>query len=254
MTHAPRPCLFLLLSLAALPAGLACGDAGPEGLLGADDQLESVEVGTTLAQEEPTDLSLSGPLAVSGADADWVLSITDETLAQAVDVVVHNPGRSDLSLLSGVQVQAELHGDWFAEHYSLVLRDASGPAFVLDMGLHQAESDALFGEGFARPGEVLGSDEDETWATEYTSLLFQTDAGEVELLPGEVEVLQIGGAAWRVVAIAAWTREPQPGASLPGCPVAEELLSYEMLRVAVEEEASLLTRPEGLAPATAGCD
>ncbi|MCK6506931.1 hypothetical protein L6R53_26765 [Myxococcota bacterium] len=238
--------------LPLLLALTACEPPLPD-LAGADDQLESPSVSHDVPQAEPADLSLAGALSVSGGDGDWTLQIADPSLDPVPTLTVHSPGRADLSTLSGAQVQALLPGDWFAEHYSLLLTDAQGPLYVLDMGLHAEQANAAFGEGFVSHGEVVGAEEDETWSTWYTRVVFQTDDGAVQLLPGEVQEIRVGGLRYRAVAIAAWTREPRADAALPGCPVAEELLAYELIRVEQEVEADLVERPQGLAPATAGC-
>lgn len=128
-----------------------------------------------------------------------------------------------------------------------------GPLYVLDMGLHAAQTNDLFGAGFVAHGQTYGVDEDQTWSTSYTSLVFQTDEGAVEVLPGEVQELWVGGLRYRAAAIAAWTREAQPDAALPGCPVAEELLAYELIRVEQEVLTDAIVRAPGLEPATAGC-
>lgn len=232
---------------------LACDSSSSSDELGPDDQLESVAVAHDYAPGLYTDVELAGALAVSGSDKDWVLELSSPDLDEPVHLTVHSPGGADLAPLAGASVLALLPGDWFAEHYSLLLTDEDGPLYVLDMGLHADQTNAFFGDGFVSHGTIHGEDKDNTWKTSYTSVAFDTDSGVVELLPGEVRTITVDGQPYRAAAISAWTRVAREGASLPGCPVAEELLSYELIRIAAEVEPELIVRPDGLDPASAGC-
>lgn len=236
--------LFLIL-----PPFFAC--SFPSEYEAGDDQLEAVSVSQDSQAME--DFSLSGALGVTGADADWTLTVSPPD-ASPLAIALHAPGRSDLSSLLGRETEALLFADWFGEHWSLALRDEAGPVYALDLGMHAEELGALFGGSLVSMGsQELSSSTDETYDWSFRSLIVSTDQGPVEVQPGEVVELQIGGASYRFVAIAAYVREPVPGAALPGCPTLDEMMSYELIRVSAPPEEELLHRPEGMGLATAGC-
>lgn len=234
--------LFLVSTLAACDVG----NTPPE-------QLEAVDVRFSEDVEEPEQGLYKGTLAVEGQDADYTLSLTDATGATTLSFEAHSPGAFDLSALAGEGREVNLLGGEVFHHQSVVVEDESGPLWVADLGDRAGAVSVLIGGSPVRAGEVLASAEDDTWTWSYTSLIVPTDEGDVELLPGDVETVSINGVLWRFVAVAAYTREPQEGASLPGCPVMFDMLAYEMVRVEAREVSGLLERPAGLREAALGC-
>lgn len=246
------------LLLAALPL-VACSaiDVDPD-LEASAHQLESVAVhhDADWAAGEAQDIFLDGVLAVSGSDADWTIEVVQRGSEDSVTLAtlqVHDPGRADLSVLDGFEGTVALMPDWFGEAWSVAALDGQGAAWFLDLGLHLDEAEAIFGQGFLRLGEEIGHDSDETWDTSYRGLVLQADDGERVVEPGEVVEVVLGGVRYRFTAISAWVRQAQPDAALPGCPTAEELLAYELVRVEEPVEEDVLVRPGGEPVATVGC-
>jgi hypothetical protein len=167
--------------------------------------------------------------------------------AQAITLVVHSAGMSDLSRLDGRRLTADL-GEVDAEgQRSVILSDESGPVYIADAGVDRAFSQAL--PVSVVTGEVVTELRDDLGAWSFETAVFQTDAGPVELLPGEVETLRIHGVHWRTVVVASYHSLPKEQA----CGETYDLLSYEMLRVDGPGEADMVERPAELPMAYFGC-
>lgn len=238
----------LTAPLVALPFVLftACeGGATPP------EQLEAATATPALTQEEFTDVSASGTLQVSGEGQDLSLTVGEGEGALSMDV--HSAGRSDLSALSGLTVTADLLAWGFESSRSLLLRDEGGLLYALDAGWSLDAVNEALGAERLRWGDEVATAKDDTWTWSYTSLIVSTDDGELSLLPGDVANITLDGVPWRLVVVAAYARENVPNASMPGCPVLDDVLSYELLRLETSGEDDVLTRPEGLDPASAGC-
>jgi len=232
---------FLALSLAAV-----AGCNGNESTGVVPEQLEAVEVAGEMEYEE---VQIEGALSVTGTERDFTLSL--ETSAGSRELSIHSPGMSDLSLLNGRSVTAKLANKGLHEERSVVISDDKGTAYVADVG-HGVDADALFGEGFVRWGETVGTSSDDLYDWEYTPAVFKTDEGEIEVLPGDTANLKIKGATWRVAVIAAYKVTPHPDAPLP-CGGISDLLSYEMIRVETAKEPVKLTRMANAKLAHLGC-
>jgi hypothetical protein len=131
-----------------------------------------------------------------------------------------------------------------------VLSDDQGPVFVADPGTSSAMSEALFGRAIVRFGPGVGATVDEHARTNQHLAVFATDTGDVGLLPGEVETLDIGGLSWRVVVVAAYQTHPLEEVA---CGAVDDVLSYEMLRVDAPVPAAFVERPVDLVEASLGC-
>ncbi|MCK6525362.1 hypothetical protein L6R49_28485 [Myxococcota bacterium] len=216
------------------------------------EQLEAATATPALVQEEFTDLSAAGALQVSGEGQDLTLTVGEGEGALTVDV--HSAGRTDLSALSGLSVTADLLVWGFESSRSLLLRDeAGGLLYALDAGWSLDAVNEALGAERLRWGDEVATDKDDTWTWSYTSLIVSTDDGELSLLPGDVANITLDGVPWRLAVVAAYAREVRPNAALPGCPVLDDVLSYELLRLETAGEDDVLIRPEGLDPASAGC-
>lgn len=213
------------------------------------EQLETLlaEIGYSEVQD-----SYQGDLSVTGADQDWSLTITPAE-GEPFSWTVHSPGAVDLSALSGEGRTLDLLSEEVFEERSFVISDEHGPAYVADIGANADDVAEVLGITAPTYGGAMGTEEDDNFVTTYTSLVFATDDGEVELLPGDVTTVTLGGISWRITAIAAYTREIKEGAILPGCGFLVDMLSYEMLRVETVEADESRVRPDGLSAAKVGC-
>ena len=81
--------------------------------------------------------------------------------------------------------------------------------------------------------------------------IVQTDDGPVELLPGEKDVISVGGNSYEVTVVSAFQVEARPRALLP-CGGIGDMLSFELVRVE-SGEPDFVERPEGAAMAHLGC-
>lgn len=224
-----------LLSLAALSLLLAaCDDP-------AEQQLESFGLAVTTDDEEAGmpwyEATAQGQATVSGSGRDQTLTVqgADESL----EVAVHTPGSSDLRIFDGGEVQVDVSGS------SLVVSDDDGVVYVGDDGNRRWDLEDEFGVGFVDFGSTIRAVADGAQVTTYKNVRFQTDEGEVELAPGEIDTVTLGGVDYRVTVIAAYeVEELLPFVAM--CGGTPDTLSYEMLRVEQRAEPTIVRRPEGL--------
>ncbi len=223
---------------------------------------DSYTVGDPPEQLEALDAQLSpdvqpaareGELLVVGGPQDFAFVLTEDD-GKELAFEVHSPGSFDLLHLDGPERTLHLLGGSVSGHQSLVVEEETGPIWAADLGDRAAAVALLLGGDAVRHGDTIFVDQDDTWKWTYTTLIVPTDDGDVELLPGDVETVTIGGVYWRVVAVAAYTRRLRSGAEVSDCERMQDMLAYEMFRVAVPERSSARTRPAGLASATLGCE
>jgi hypothetical protein len=231
----------LLLSLTALSLGLtACGEP-------ADQQLESVqlEIDSNDGLDPWTEVELSGQVTVDGAGRDLVLTI--DGAEEQTEIGVHTPGLSDLTTLAGFDVDVTVLGD------TMIVTDDDGVLYAADAGGSRWLLGDHFGQDFVDHGATIRQVLDGTELYTYTTVVFQTDEGEVEFEPGDTGSIKMDGHDYRVAVIAAYTvDETAPIAVM--CGGTPPVLSYEMLRVAESVEPNIVERPEGLEMARlAGC-
>lgn len=251
--------LTLLASLASLALG-GCDRA--DGSL--QDQLEALTIDATDAAGQPIAFedearNTAGLLGVSGTPLDPQLHLTRE--AGDIDVSLHMPGSSDLTWLDGATVTLSLppddvHDRWTARPF--IIADADGPALVAQLVGHAPDAaDDVFGSGFVRYGAEQGYDERGSRAFHTRSVIVQTDEGPLEVLPGEVHGIQVGGDDWRFVLIAAYEVDEPSGRwnAAPKCMGPPDAMSFEMVRLSLAEDGeSQLLRPDDAEPAMGqGC-
>ena len=232
----------LLVSFAGL---VACKN--PEELVPSDvapDQLEGVGVSYASSGDPEQPITLSGVVAVSGSSRDFTLAIGGDSVG------VHTPGLSDLSALNGATLDAVVSGMGWQGERNVLLSDADGPVYFADPGTGGYQADATFGEGFVAFGTVVAQTSDDVGDWTWTTAKFQTDDGPVEVTPGIPAELVIDGATWRVVVAAAYQSDPYEEMD---CGAVEDLLAYEMLRVAEAPDVTPLTRPAEFTMANLSC-
>ena len=252
----------VLVSLLPALALIACDTEAPvdeKPPEGAIDQLEAME-GTLVEGASALDdwdaVERTGTVTIDGMDGDYSLDVDDPAgdWSTAFVMDLHLPGQTELSELSGqiLTVEAvEMQGEEWPR--SVVISDEEGPVMVADAGYDSARIEEIFGEGFVSHGTTVGTAEDQTWQWSYTSVVFQTDEGPVYLLPGEVTTITIDGQQWRAAASAAYRRDAQPDAALPGCPTVQNMLAYELMRLSESVSDELLERAADVDAASIGC-
>ncbi len=235
------PSVAVSVCLAAL---VGCGGTEESGTI--PDQLEAFEIAGEQSYEA---VERQGAVTVSGGERDFHLVLDDA--AGPVDLAVHTPGMTDLKSLDGRTVTVTLEPMGLHEERSVVVADEAGPLYVADVG-HGVDADSLFGAGFVRYGETVGTSSDESYDWEYAPAVFKSDDGDVSVQPGNVASVVLGGATYRVAVIAAYKVTPHPDASLP-CGGISDLLSYEILRVETAPAAAKLQRLQSAELAHLGC-
>jgi hypothetical protein len=256
MTRTPLVPL-MTLSLFAL-----CGCDRADGSL--EDQLEALTIEATDADGLPLEFedearNAAGTLGVTGTAADPLLHLSRDE--GDLEVALHLPGGSELAWLDGATVTLSLPPDEAWDRWTarpLIIADADGPALVAQLVGHAPDaSDEVFGSAFVRYGAEQGYDERGTREFHTRSVVVQTDEGPLEVLPGEVHGIRVGGADWRFVLIAAYEVDEPSGSwdAAAKCIGPPDALSFEMVRVAAADDGeSQLLRPDDAAPAIGpGC-
>jgi hypothetical protein len=163
-------------------------------------------------------------VAVVGSGRDFSLQFDNGS-----ELGVHTPAMSDLSVLSGRNVTLRAPQPAYGSAFSaraLLVYDEEGLVYVANNGAADADgalSESFHASAFAQPateGQSEGSD-----GFINTAIRFTTDDGDVDLGPGEIRGLRIGGALWRTVVVGSGysARGPECGA--------ETIWSFEMLRL-----------------------
>lgn len=215
------------------------------------EQLEALDVAITTGDAQLS--TAAGLLAISGADRQFAVQIGTGPELVAVDL--HSPGASPLTSLDGLDATVQFTEQGMGGR-SVVISDATGPVYFGIVGDSPSLTPVAdtFGSDFVSWGEPMGSEGDGTFVWTYAPAVFNTDAGPVELLPGEVDSIVVDGVEWRVVVTASYQVDIDPEASeLPGCSP-ESLLGFELLRVAEEPvTVSTLTRLPDAVVSYVGC-
>lgn len=234
-TLVPALLFPVALNLAACDDGAVAADA-LEGF--------SIESDALVEGDDDTYV-FTGDLSASGADRDYDLSVSDPT-GTIFEAALHSPGDLDLGSLSGHSGTVTIYPDWTGEHARLVaITQEDGLVYVANRGMSGGDLDTWFGADFATYGAALGTSRDENFNWTYHGVSFKTDEGAVEIAPGEVDTLTINGEMWEVVVIAAYDRELRPNGSIADCGPPEDLISYEMIRVAERVAPTMQLRQSG---------
>lgn len=236
--------LFPLLAALSL---VGCGSSGD-----IPDQLEAVAVDITPdsdAFDAFNGFTAAGTLEVAGEGRSVALELQAE--AVTLDIDLHTPGSVDLQAFSGSVVTLEASESGLHGERNLAIQDEQGVVYLAQAGYRQDLTESLFGAGFASYGAEVGTDRDRQYDWTYTTARFETDDGPVELLPGEKDVIRVGGNAYEVTVVSAYQVEARPRALLP-CGGIGDMLSFELVRVEAGEP-DFVERPEGAAMAHLGC-
>lgn len=245
-TSLRSPALALVLAAPFALAIAACNGSTTPSDTPPPEQLEALAV-TGEAQYE--EITHQGNLIITGSERDFSVEIEEHDFASKIGV--HTPGKSDLSKLNGRAATVKLANAGLHEERSIIITDEAGPLYVADVG-HGVDSDAMFGKGFVTWGEAVATNSDDLYDWEYTPAVFKTDKGDVSVLPGDTETIEVSGASYRVAVIAAYRVTPHPDAALP-CGGISDLLSYELLRVEEKPAPVKITRPTTAKLAHLGC-
>lgn len=210
------------------------------------DQLENFEASLPGADDDWAAYTLVGEAGVEGSDKTWTVSIDGEALE------LHVAGASDLSILDGIELTAEVSERDWSENRTVAISDAEGLVFANALSSDESAIVDALGADFIEWGDEVGSTTDELYRWSYRYAVLHADDGEVEVLPGEATVVEVDGVSWRVVVHASYQVESHPDAALP-CGGISDLLAFEVLRLESPEEGSLVTRPQDLEVAHAGC-
>jgi len=226
-----------LLLVAALPMLLMACDQS------ADQQLEGFSLEITADDPEAGEFwyetSVEGTATVTGADRDH--TVTVEGADSTVELVVHSPAVTDLTVFDGRDVTVDVSGR------NMAVRDDDGIAYAADAGGYRWQLEQEFGEGFADWGSVVRTEMDGTELYKYRTAVFAGDDGPVEIHPGDSDSVTIDGIDYDVTVIASYTiEETMPFAAIAACGGPSDLLSYEMERVEQPREPRTVARPEGL--------
>ncbi|MSQ00984.1 MAG: hypothetical protein EXR71_03700 [Myxococcales bacterium] len=231
---------FFLLACSSTPE--LESPASPEVL---DAQLEAFSVNHL--GEEPG--VASGALSIEGEGADF-------NITAPIAFTVHSPAGTDLAAWVGtdVDVIADVAGseaDWTATP-GIEVSDVVGLVWLAEPGVAPVFADARFGDGFATHGKELGEELRGNYIVTFTSVVFQTDEGEVEATAGAPVTLTLEGSSYRATVLAAYTTEEAPGAPQYDCMGKPPLLSYELVRVEAAVEWEPMRRPATLEVADIG--
>lgn len=221
----------MLIAL-ALAACTVLENPASEEVLGA--QLEALQVDNAGQGAE-------GLLAIEGEGADFAIT-------SPADFVIHSPSGADLSPWVGQVVTVQANGgaeDWTSS-VGIEVSDDEGAIWLAEPGIGSVYAESRFGEGFATHGAELGQEERGNYIVTYTSVLFQTDEGEVEATAGKPVTLVLGELTYRATVITAYTSEEAPGAPQYDCMGKPPLLSYELLRVDAPATWEPVLRPASL--------
>jgi hypothetical protein len=192
----------------------------------ADSTLDQATV-VPLEPLEGTRRDSAGTMAGDGEGPDLDL----QAGSSLTKVAVHAPAAPDLSAWIGSTVRMSIVEVAAAGDASLLILDESDAVVYL---LETVEPDTLTAEAFGGNFISLGDDLGPTPAHRGTMRIYgafvSTDAGEVELFPGEPQEILVGGASYRATLTAAWHRELDKDAVL-NCTIRADVLAYEVVRV-----------------------
>lgn len=239
--------LVLLAGLGLVASGCSSTDPQVTGTI--PDQLESLQV--ALSDDTGQLRSAQGVLTVTGSDRQFEIAVAG---GQNVVFDLHTPGASPVAALDGVDATVEFTEEGMGGR-SVIVSDAEGPLYVgvLGDGVSVNAVEEIFGKGFVRWGEEVGTQTDGTFVWTYAPAVFATDDGDVELQPGKVTSIVVDGVEWRAVVSASYEVSTNPDAdALPACSP-ESMLGFELLRVAEPIAATSISRAADAEVAYVGC-
>lgn len=211
-------------------------------LVGCDHGFES---GTIPPQLEA--FSLTSSTAAISASGKWSVEPSGDrsfkiaSSGTTLSLDVHSPGQAPLVGLDGAELDVHGRGSGDGEGF-LVMSDDDGLAYAACEGGGASRKDLedVVGKDFVSFGTEVGAEGDDAGAYRwsYTSGVFATDDGQVELMPGEPKILHVHGASFRVVLTVAYQVDAVPGGPEYDC-IIDDMLGYEMIRV--DDSASVVS-------------
>lgn len=169
---------------------------------------------------------LLGDITVTGAEKDWTVRV------EAQPIEIYSPTGADLSAIDGlVDAQASIAVEPISEELSVKIIDADGNLHYL---LEPVEPGPLtteqFGLGLIAEATDLGVLPSGNYEVTLVSAWLRTDAGDVELLPGEPQQVNIEGAPFRAVLLSGFTTELKTQSAVL-CDGADSRLAFELQRI-----------------------
>jgi hypothetical protein len=206
--------------------------------------LEAFEAHSTSATEQYEGSVDEGTFGVTGGDRDWTLTGEDGAV-----VTVHAPGGSDFAGLDGQELAIELGSAWGDDTRPVLIESAEGVEFLAQTEESYGPAHDLYGASFARWGDELATGEVQddygAYTLSYREAVFETDTGDVVVLPGEPTEVVVGGQRWRLVVHASFKVTAYPEA-MPGCGGGtDSTLSFEMRRLSAEPDLAVRAAAEG---------
>jgi hypothetical protein len=198
-------------------------------------------------------LSLLGQTYVDGVERDFMMEF--DTTDDHVALSIHSPGKLDLTSLNGQSLTAEIYEDhsWAGQTGDhLILSDEEGVVYFAQSGWFERTED-YFGEDFVRFGQPTSKTYDDDFITTYSSVIFDTDEGDVDLRVGEVASILIDGDHYQAVVISAYQMAGRFLVEGSDCASSSQL-SFELLRVPAPIASDMVERPRGMEGASLACD
>lgn len=204
----------------------------------------------------------TGLIEIEGEPRAW--NLTDNEAGWALQ----SEGEPDLAGLDGLVGSVAVNTDgtefWPDEVFvgdelnyrSLTIHTDEAVEYETSSSEPYAGRPSLFGDGFVRYGEELGSFAHDYWLLTVYELVFVTDEGELTLGPGESATATLGGFTYRITALSAWTTEIlDESVGQPKCGGLGDRAGYEVVRIADESavgEGAMFTREADIRRSSCG--
>ena len=206
---------------------LACGSTSDRSPYGTNTlPPPSVESDEELSSNRR---DFGGSISVNG-DSAANFTIRANTNNGRVDVDVRSPTRADVTLFDGIEGQLSLGLDPLSDDLSVLVTDDAGDVrYLLETIAPTVLTDSAFASNFVTVGNSLGTFPVSATELDLTSVVLQTDDGEVEAFPGAPVEIVVDAKSFRFTLIASWLRITADDVGV-NCSL-DEILSYEVIAV-----------------------
>lgn len=181
---------------------------------------------------ETARLDANGTLNVDGVGESQDLRF--DTSTGPVHVTVDTPTAPDLTAWNDTEVLLSLRQG--PSTLGMSITQDGELLYLLEPDGPGAASDELLGPYLVATDTDLGRVTSSAWQGRLWSAVIRTDAGDVDLFPGQPVEVAIGGNTFRAILIASYDMESVTA----GCTMVSSRLAYELLRV---EPGSVDTTP-----------